>query len=67
MRPSLTVSLPDAPAAVADALALISCPVIAAAAPPSVRRLAWLIAASHQGLIVSQRPSRFGVSRRCPK
>ena len=67
MRPSLTVSLPDAPAAVADALALISCPVIAAAAPPSVRRLAWLIAASHQGLAVRQCPTRSGVSRRCPK
>lgn len=55
MRPSLTVSLPDAPAAVADAMALLSCPEVAALAPESIRRLAWMIAASRGGFTVSQR------------
>lgn len=55
MRPSLTVSLPDAPAAVADAMALLSCPDIAARAPEPIRRLAWMIAASRRGITVRQR------------
>jgi hypothetical protein len=55
MRPSLTVSLPDGPAAVADAMLVLASPEVAALAPPSVRRLAWFIAASQHGMKVSQR------------
>ncbi|QIR85030.1 hypothetical protein [Paracoccus sp. AK26] len=55
MRPTLTVSLPDAHAALTDAIALVSTPDIAARAPVSIRRLAWAIVASRHGLQVTQR------------
>ena len=54
MRPSLTVSLPDAPAAVVDAMALLSCPAVAARAPASVLHLALLIATNRGGVTLSQ-------------
>ncbi len=64
MRPSLTVSLPDAPAALTDAMALIASPDIAARAPEPIRRLAWAILASRHGMTVSQRHRPANTSRR---
>ena len=55
MRPTFTVSLPDAPAALTDAVALIASPEVAARVPESIRRLAWAIIASRHGLQVTQR------------
>lgn len=55
MRPSLNLSLSVTPAAVADAMALVSSPDLAAKLPESIRVLAWQIAGSRKGFRVIQR------------
>lgn len=61
MRPSLNLSISVTPAAVADAMALVSSPDLAASLPESIRRLAWQVAASHSGFRIVQRhrPARI--------
>lgn len=57
MRPvhSNTVSLPVTPAAVADAMAVLSTPDLASRLPESIRRMAWNVAMSSVGFRVTQR------------
>lgn len=55
MRNSLTVSVPDLPAAVADAMALAARPELAAQLPLTTRQMMWDILRSRRGLTVTQR------------
>lgn len=57
MRPvhSHTVSLPVTPAAIADAMAVLSTPDLASRLPESIRRMAWSVAMSSMGFRVTQR------------
>ncbi|WP_108500510.1 hypothetical protein [Paracoccus indicus] len=64
MRPTLNLSLPVTPAAVADAMALVASPDLAARLPESIRRMAWLVAANHAGFRIVQRRSAANVTRR---
>lgn len=50
--------LPITPTIVDDARALVSCADMAAAAPESLRRLAWLVTASAHGQPARQLPHR---------
>lgn len=45
------------PAVIADALALVSCPDVAANAPVSLRRLAWMVTATAHGHCLRQLPN----------
>ncbi len=63
MRPTLNLSLPVTPAAVADAMALVASPDLAARLPESIRRMAWLIAANHAGYRIVQRRSAANIPR----
>ncbi|MFN3275470.1 MAG: hypothetical protein ACK41U_12420 [Paracoccus sp. (in: a-proteobacteria)] len=49
------VSLPVTPTAVADAMAVVTNPDIAALLPETLRLWAWRIIGSHHGLRVTQR------------
>lgn len=63
MRPTLNLSLPVTPAAVADAMALVASPDLAARLPESIRRMAWLIAANHAGYRIVQRRAAANIPR----
>lgn len=63
MRLCPSLSLPVTPAAVADAMALVSTPDLAARLPENIRRLAWLVAASRAGSRVVQRHRPANTSR----
>ena len=68
MRPvhSHTVSLPVTPAAVADAMAVLSTPDLASRLPESIRRMAWNVAMSSMGFRITQR-RRAANSQRGPQ
>lgn len=68
MRPvhSHIVSLPVTPAAVADAMAVLSTPDLASRLPESIRRMAWNVAMSSMGFRITQR-RRAANSHRGPQ
>lgn len=58
-------SLPVTPTALADAVALVTTPDLAARMPVSIRRLAWQIAASRGGARVVQRHRPANMPQEC--